>query len=150
MQTAQPNPRRWDATRKWVLVLFIIQLAFVVGATSPIDSAANQQAAALLVAVILFMPETYAPTLLKMKAIHIRKVTQDERYKTQMEVHRIEVPFRTHIKHVFALPFLYLSRECLSRFQLTLQPADRFNKRANRPVSVALHVGDLHHLVRLF
>ena len=36
--------------------------------------------------VILFQPETYAPILLKWKASHLREVTDDDRYKAEVEI----------------------------------------------------------------
>jgi MFS family permease len=65
-------------------------------------------AGATLVVLLLFMPETYAPVLLKMKAENIRKATGDKRYKTALEFDREKVPFKQHFKHAIALPFLYL------------------------------------------
>jgi len=64
--------------------------------------------AATLVLVVFFMPETYGPVLLKMKASHVRSATGDTRYKSALEMERERVPFKTHFKHVLALPFLYL------------------------------------------
>ncbi|UZJ52352.1 hypothetical protein CBS101457_001672 [Exobasidium rhododendri] len=66
---------------------------------------------ATLVVLVCFMPETYAPVLLKMKAAHVRKATGDDRYKSALEIQREKVPFKTHFKHVLALPFLYLVYE---------------------------------------
>lgn len=40
----------------------------------------------ILVLVTLLLPETYAPILLKWKATHLRAITGDDRYMSQMEV----------------------------------------------------------------
>jgi multidrug resistance protein len=63
---------------------------------------------ATLAILVLFMPETYAPVILKMKASHVREATGDDRYKSALEKEREQVPFKKHFKHVLALPFLYL------------------------------------------
>lgn len=63
---------------------------------------------ATLVIVVLFMPETYGPVILKMKASHVREATGDNRYKSALEKERETTPFIEHFKHVLALPFLYL------------------------------------------
>lgn len=36
--------------------------------------------------MVLFLPETYAPILLKWKAANLREITGDHRYMSQMEV----------------------------------------------------------------
>lgn len=64
--------------------------------------------AALLLVVLCFMPETYAPTLLKMKAQQIRRATGDKRYRTALEMQRDTVPFKQAFRHSLAMPFLYL------------------------------------------
>lgn len=66
-----------------------------------------------LAILLLFMPETYSPVLLKMKASHVREATGDVRYKSALEKEREKVPFKKHFKHVLALPFLYLICEYL-------------------------------------
>lgn len=73
-------------------------------------------ASALLVAIVLVMPETYAPVLLRMKAAHVRRATGDERYKTALEKEREKTPLKKHLKHVMALPFLYLIYEPIVLF----------------------------------
>ena len=40
----------------------------------------------ILAVAVLFMPETYSPTLLKWKAAHLRKLTGDDRYMSSLEV----------------------------------------------------------------
>lgn len=62
----------------------------------------------VLLVVVCFMPETYAPTLLKMKAENVRRATGDKRYKTALEKQRETVPFKKAFKHSLAMPFLYL------------------------------------------
>ncbi|GAB1197620.1 hypothetical protein APSETT444_006919 [Aspergillus pseudonomiae] len=39
--------------------------------------------------ILLFQPETYGPLLLKWKAAHLRQVTGDNRYRSQMDVQKI-------------------------------------------------------------
>lgn len=65
-------------------------------------------AGATMIIIALFMPETYGPVLLKMKASHVRQATGDNRYKSSLERLREVTPFKKHFKHVIALPFLYL------------------------------------------
>ncbi|RAQ57180.1 MFS transporter [Aspergillus flavus] len=48
----------------------------------------------ILVTVILFQPETYAPILLKWKAIHLRRVTGDDRYRAEIELRQTSLPAR--------------------------------------------------------
>jgi hypothetical protein len=67
---------------------------------------------ATLIVVVIFMPETYGPVILKMKASHVREATGDNRYKSALEKEREKTPFIKHFKHILALPFLYLICEC--------------------------------------
>ncbi|KAE8162994.1 MFS general substrate transporter [Aspergillus tamarii] len=39
--------------------------------------------------ILLFQPETYGPLLLKWKAAHLRQVTGDKRYRSEMDVQKI-------------------------------------------------------------
>lgn len=40
----------------------------------------------ILILLLLFLPETYTPTLLKWKAASLREITGDDRFMSQMEV----------------------------------------------------------------
>lgn len=48
----------------------------------------------ILVLVTIFLPETYAPVLLKWKATHLRAITGDERYMSEMEVQNTKLKDR--------------------------------------------------------
>lgn len=63
----------------------------------------------ILILVILFQPETYAPILLKWKAAHLREITNDERYKGQVEI--IAETFVHRLGHALYRPFLLTFRE---------------------------------------
>jgi MFS family permease len=64
---------------------------------------------AVLVVLILFLPETYAPILLKWKASHLRQITGDDRYVAEVEI-RAE-SFRIRLLHALYRPFLLVARE---------------------------------------
>lgn len=59
--------------------------------------------------MFLFQPETYAPTLLKWKAAHLRELTGDDRYRAEIEI-REETFFRRICTALYR-PFLLTSRE---------------------------------------
>lgn len=62
-----------------------------------------------MVLLLLLLPETYDPQLLRRKARHMRKRTGDERFLAPMEkVHR---SFAAALKHSLRTPFLLLSTE---------------------------------------
>ncbi|KAJ4321127.1 hypothetical protein N0V94_003074 [Neodidymelliopsis sp. IMI 364377] len=73
----------------------------------------------VLILVVLFQPETYAPVLLAWKAQHLRSVTGDARFAAEMEIrgepflHRLGValyrPFLLAIEPIVALVTLYLT-----------------------------------------
>lgn len=63
----------------------------------------------ILALVILFQPETFAPILLKWKASHLRKVTGDDRYVSEVEI-RAD-PFRIRLLHALYRPFILVARE---------------------------------------
>ena len=48
----------------------------------------------ILITVVLLQPETYAPILLKWKAIHLRRVTGDDRYRGEIELRETSLPAR--------------------------------------------------------
>ncbi|PMD38384.1 MFS general substrate transporter [Hyaloscypha variabilis F] len=64
---------------------------------------------AILLMVILFQPETFAPILLKWKAIHLRKITGDDRYVAEVEI-RAET-FWKRLLHALYRPFILTVRE---------------------------------------
>lgn len=63
----------------------------------------------VLVIVILFQPETYPPTLLKWKAIHLRDITGEERYCAELEI--MKESFLSRLQHALWRPFLLTARE---------------------------------------
>ncbi|MCJ1248876.1 hypothetical protein MMC30_006097 [Trapelia coarctata] len=63
----------------------------------------------VLVIVVLFQPETYAPTLLKWKATHLRELMGDDRYRSDIEI-RDEI-FIRRIRTALYRPFLLTSAE---------------------------------------
>lgn len=85
--------------------------------------------AATLAVVVCFMPETYGPVLLRMKAAQVRKATGDNRYKSALEMEREKVPFKAHFKHVIALPFLYLICACMPSWCACPPPVHSFARR---------------------
>ena len=65
--------------------------------------------ALVLILLILFQPETYAPILLKWKAHHLRDLTSDDRYRAEVEV-RHET-FAHRLMHALYRPFILTARE---------------------------------------
>ncbi|RDW87607.1 MFS general substrate transporter-46 [Coleophoma crateriformis] len=63
----------------------------------------------ILVGVLLFQPETYAPILLKWKASHLRELTGDKRYVSAVEI-RAD-PFGQRLLRALYRPFILASRE---------------------------------------
>ncbi|ORX96361.1 major facilitator superfamily domain-containing protein [Clohesyomyces aquaticus] len=59
--------------------------------------------------VVLFQPETYAPILLKWKALHLRRVTGDKRYVAETEIKG--EPFFKRLGVALYRPFLLTFRE---------------------------------------
>lgn len=59
--------------------------------------------------MVFFMPETYAPTLMKWKASHLRKITGDQRYMSDLEVQSTK--FTTRLLHNCYRPFLLFAFE---------------------------------------
>lgn len=72
--------------------------------------------AAQLIALLLLMPETYAPVLQKMKAQQIRQATGDSRYQTALEKARASTPFYIHLRHAIAQPLVLLVEEPIVLF----------------------------------
>jgi MFS family permease len=63
----------------------------------------------VLVAVVLFQPETYAPILLKWKAAHLRQITGDQRFVAEVEI-RAD-PFRKRLLNALYRPFILTAKE---------------------------------------
>lgn len=63
----------------------------------------------ILALVVLFLPETYPPTLLKWKAEHLRAITGDERYRAAIEIRQESLV--TRLKRSLYRPFLLTARE---------------------------------------
>jgi len=64
---------------------------------------------AVLGLVVLFQPETYAPILLKWKAQHLRDLTGDDRYVSEVEI-KAET-FWKRLLHALYRPFLITAKE---------------------------------------
>ena len=58
---------------------------------------------------VLFMPETYGPTLLKWKALHLRHITRDERYRAEIEIR--PASFSRRMLHNLHRPFTLFATE---------------------------------------
>ena len=63
----------------------------------------------ILSLMLLFMPETYAPTLMKWKATHLRKITGDQRYLSALEVQ--DTKFLDRLIHNMYRPFVLFAYE---------------------------------------
>ncbi|KAE8393546.1 major facilitator superfamily domain-containing protein [Aspergillus alliaceus] len=61
----------------------------------------------ILALILLFQPETYGPLLLKWKAAHLRQVTGDKRYRSEMDVEKIAL-------------FDRITSACARQFSLTI------------------------------
>ncbi|KAL1296732.1 hypothetical protein AAFC00_000202 [Neodothiora populina] len=59
--------------------------------------------------VVLFLPETFPPILLKWKAQHLRELTGDDRYRAEVEI-RMD-PFMTRLGRALYRPFLLTATE---------------------------------------
>jgi multidrug resistance protein len=64
---------------------------------------------AILVMIVLFQPETFAPILLKWKAAHLRKITGDNRFVAQTEIRANT--FWHRLLHALYRPFILVARE---------------------------------------
>ena len=62
-----------------------------------------------LVAVVLTLPETYPPVLLKRKAEHLRKATGNDKYYASLEMHKDSTGQR--INRILGMPFKILFQE---------------------------------------
>ncbi|TVY44895.1 putative efflux pump [Lachnellula occidentalis] len=63
----------------------------------------------ILVIIVLFQPETFAPVLLKWKAQHLRKITGDERFVAPVEI-RADT-FWNRLLTAISRPFILTARE---------------------------------------
>lgn len=63
----------------------------------------------ILVIVVLFLPETFPPILLKWKAKHLRELTGDQRYRGSIEVR--QETFLVRLRRSLYRPFLLTFRE---------------------------------------
>jgi hypothetical protein len=63
----------------------------------------------ILTLLVLFLPETYAPILLKWKATHLRNLTGDDRYMSEMELRNTKLVDRV-ITNLYR-PFLLFAYE---------------------------------------
>lgn len=59
--------------------------------------------------VVLFLPETFPPILLKWKAQHLRDITGDDRYRAEVEIRRDS--FKTRLARALYRPFLLTATE---------------------------------------
>ncbi|KAF4630804.1 hypothetical protein G7Y89_g7333 [Cudoniella acicularis] len=64
---------------------------------------------AILVLIVIFQPETFAPILLKWKAEHFREITGDDRYVAEVEI-RAD-PFWKRLLHALYPPFILTAQE---------------------------------------
>jgi len=63
----------------------------------------------VLTLVVLFLPETFPPILLKWKAAHLRSITGEQRYKAEVEVR--QESFMTRLGRALYRPFLLTATE---------------------------------------
>ncbi|GAA5980298.1 hypothetical protein JCM11641_005534 [Rhodosporidiobolus odoratus] len=68
-------------------------------------------AALVLVTTFLFLPETFAPEILRLKASALREKSGDSRYKSALERLRETVPFSHHFFDALKRPFAMLVLE---------------------------------------
>lgn len=68
-------------------------------------------AGAIWIVLVLFLPETYAPMLLKWKAQHMRSITGDNRYKAPLEIR--ETTFFQRMGTALWRPFVICFRELI-------------------------------------
>ncbi|GAA6059059.1 hypothetical protein JCM10212_002030 [Sporobolomyces blumeae] len=67
--------------------------------------------ALVFIICLVLMPETFAPTILALKAKHLRRKTGDSRFSTSLERLRASVPFRAHLVEALKRPFKMLFLE---------------------------------------
>ncbi|KAI1870426.1 uncharacterized protein JN550_005354 [Neoarthrinium moseri] len=74
--------------------------------------------AVVVVLVLLFMPETYAPLLLQWKAEHLRRITGDNRYRSEHEI--VEATLFSRLKVSMTRPFIMLTEPIIMAMTLYL------------------------------
>lgn len=72
----------------------------------------------IVVLLLLLMPETYAPLLLRWKAEHLRRLTGDERYRSELEV--VEATLATRLQISMTRPFRMASEPIILAMTLYL------------------------------
>lgn len=75
-------------------------------------------AGVIVVLLLLLMPETYAPLLLRWKAEHLRRLTGDERYRSELEV--VEATLGTRLQISMTRPFRMASEPIILAMTLYL------------------------------
>lgn len=75
-------------------------------------------AGVIVVLLLLLMPETYAPLLLRWKAEHLRRLTGDERYRSELEV--VEATLATRLQISMTRPFRMASEPIILAMTLYL------------------------------
>ncbi|KAI0129476.1 major facilitator superfamily transporter [Xylariales sp. AK1849] len=72
----------------------------------------------VVVVVLLFMPETFAPLLLQWKAAHYRRITGDERFRAEHEI--VDATLLSRLKVSMTRPFLMLTEPIILFFTMYL------------------------------
>ncbi|KAJ4421730.1 hypothetical protein N0V82_003574 [Gnomoniopsis sp. IMI 355080] len=75
-------------------------------------------AGVIMVLLLLLMPETYAPLLLRWKAEHLRRLTGDERYRSELEV--VEATLGSRLQTSMTRPFRMASEPIILAMTLYL------------------------------
>ncbi|KAK6065449.1 major facilitator superfamily transporter [Seiridium cupressi] len=75
-------------------------------------------AGVVVVLTLLFMPETYAPLLLQWKAAHLRRITGDDRYRSQHEI--VDATLLSRLKVSMTRPFIMLTEPIIMAMTLYL------------------------------
>lgn len=75
-------------------------------------------AGVIVVLLLLLMPETYAPLLLQWKAEHLRRITGDDRYRSELEI--VEATLGTRLKTSMTRPFLMATEPIILAMTLYL------------------------------
>ncbi|KAL9110838.1 MAG: hypothetical protein Q9227_004638 [Pyrenula ochraceoflavens] len=66
---------------------------------------------AVLTLVVLFLPETYSPILLKWKAAHLRRLSSDDRYRAEVELRELTLVRR--LAQAIYRPFIMFAQESI-------------------------------------
>lgn len=74
-----------------------------------VDWTTNILAALLLVLVVLFLPETYSPTLLQWKAQQLRRLTGDSRFRAPLEFKKVAL--RRRLRNALTRPIIFTYTE---------------------------------------